>query len=101
MKYIGYELLLICAFVIAASIIWFGIYYYLKRKEQRGCNLSDKEKEWKIVSKFAGILFLISPIIILLIIFISDFLEGLFEYIIAIFIGIIIFLPSLIKKGKI
>ena len=99
--YIG--LLIIFAFSVAISLIWFGIHYFLKRKENNGANLSEKEKEWMSVSKFTGYIFLVLPILAIIYIIVEDkyhVFENIFGYLIAIFIGIFVILPLLLKKGK-
>ena len=91
------ELLLIYAFAIVISLVWFGIHLYLKRKAKNGVALSVKEKEWMGVSKFAGLLFLILPLIFILI---EPLIDKVIGILIVIFIGLCVIIPSLLRKGK-
>lgn len=91
------EMLPVYGFIIPISLIWFGIYFYLKRKLKRGDELSAREKEWMVLSKFAGFCFIIFPLILILI---YPLIEKVYGILISIFIGLFIIIPSLFKKGK-
>ena len=97
------DLLLICVFSIPISLIWFGIHYFLIRKEKNGSVLSAKQKEWMVVSKIAGYFFLLSPLFIFTFFVIEDrfhVFENILGFCIAIFIALVVILPSLLRKGK-
>lgn len=92
------DLLVLLGICVGISLIWFVIYYNLKRKETRGGDLSPKAKEWMVVSKIAGCLFLTLPLLAPPIMWLFDLVGGLIGIIIL--IGIPGVLLSIIKKGK-
>ena len=91
-------LLLIYAFAIPASLVWFGIYYYLKRKEKKGAVLSVKEEGWMGVSKFSGVFILIIPLISILI---APFDNNAIGILILLIIVLSVIIHSYLRKGKI
>ena len=64
MVYNDYSFLIIYVVSIVIGLIWFTIHYYWKNEEKKGRELSPLAKEWMTVSKVAGYLFLILPIIL-------------------------------------
>ena len=82
---------------LGLSLFWFGIHYYLKRKELSSNEISDKEKEWMNISKIAAYFFIILPFPLLLYLYlVPDF--GFISFIIL--LGIPGALISILKKGK-
>lgn len=90
--------LIICALCVVVSLIWFAIHYNLKSKQEKGGKLSELQTEWKNVSKVAGYLFLVLPIILPPIIWLVDLVGGLIGLLII--IGMPGALIGIIKKGK-
>lgn len=90
------DILLDFAFAFSISAICFIISFILKRRLKEKGELSPKEQEWMSVMKFAGFLFLVLPLVL----FLLALLEKVIGYFVALFIGLIVILPSLLKKGK-
>lgn len=66
------DFLLVMAVAIVFALIWFAIHIILWRKQRNGKILSAKEQEWLSISKFAGYFFLILPVIIIPLLWVSD-----------------------------
>ena len=66
------DIIIVLAFSICISLIFYGISFYLKRQQKRGKTLTKQEEVWMDISKFAAISFLFLPIIIMPLVWISD-----------------------------
>lgn len=73
-----YDFLILFALCIVIGLIWFSIHYYWKNEEKKGRELSQLAREWMMVSKIAGYLFLILPIICIPVIWLCDKIGGFF-----------------------
>ena len=91
------DYLIVCIFSVVVSLVWFAIHYSLKCKMNKVEQLSPKQNEWMNVSKYAGYLFLICPIIVTPIVWLFDWAGGVIGLLII--IGAPDALIKIMKRG--